>query len=176
MKKSVLFILALSLVYVSAWAAEAPAHEFTGAKKCSLCHKKPEQGEQYGIWLNSAHSKAFEVLATPEAKAAALKLGVADPQQSGQCLECHSTAYYFTKEKVSETIAVEEGVSCESCHGPGKDYAKKSVMEDESAAKEAGLIIPDEATCKKCHNENNPNPKPFDFKERWEKIKHPVKK
>jgi hypothetical protein len=41
----------------NAWAE--PAHEFIGAAKCSLCHKKPEQGNQYGIWLDSKHAKAW---------------------------------------------------------------------------------------------------------------------
>jgi hypothetical protein len=91
-------------------------------------------------------------------------------------LKCHATAYNFSEAKVTESVPVEEGVSCESCHGPGKDYMKKSVMEDKDAAIEAGLVIPDEQTCKKCHNEESPNYKPFDFAARWEEIKHPVPK
>lgn len=161
---------------VPGYAADAPAHEFIGAQKCSLCHKKPEQGEQYRIWQESKHAKAFETLGTPEAKVAAEKLGISDPQTSGKCLKCHSTAYWFSESKVSDAIAVEEGVSCESCHGPGKDYFKKSIMEDKNAAIENGLIIPNEATCVKCHNPESPSYKSFNFKERWEQIKHLIPK
>lgn len=151
-------------------------HEFVGVKKCAMCHKKPDQGEQFAIWEQSKHARAYEVLGTPAAKETAAKLGIADPQTSGKCLKCHSTAYYFTEAKVTEAIPVEEAISCESCHAPGKDYMKKSVMEDKAQAISLGLIIPDEQTCRKCHNPESPSFKSFDYKESFEKIKHPVPK
>ncbi len=148
-------------------------HEFVGAKKCAMCHKKPEQGEQMRIWEESKHAKAFETLGTAAAKEAGAKRGVDDPQTSGKCLKCHSTAYGFSEQKITEVITPEEGVSCESCHAAGKDYMKKSVMEDKAQAIANGLIIPDEQICLKCHNPESPSYKSFDFKEYWEKIKHP---
>ncbi len=173
----IIFGLGVFLLLVSTYVlAEDLAHEFTGVKKCSICHKKPEQGEQFGIWEKSLHAKAFETLGTDAAKQAGAARGVQDPQKDGKCLKCHSTAYGFSEAKITDAIAVEEGVSCESCHGPGKDYSKKSVMEDRDQAVAAGLIIPDEKTCVKCHNSESPNYKPFDYKEFWEKIKHPVPK
>lgn len=150
------------------------AHEFIGASKCAICHKKPEQGEQYRIWQESKHAKAFETLGTSQAKEFASKLGIDDPQKSGKCLKCHSTAYGFSEARVTEAITVEEGISCESCHGAGKDYMKKSIMQDRDEAITKGLLIPDEKTCLKCHNQESPTFKAFDFNERWEKIKHPV--
>ena len=174
--RSFLFLNLFLFLIVPGAAAQVPEHEFVSAAKCAICHKKPEQGEQYQIWINSKHAKAFETLGTPEAKATGAKWGVDNPQASGKCLKCHSTAYWFSENKVSETIPVEEGVSCESCHGPGKDYMKKSIMQDLDVAKEQGLVIPDEQTCLKCHNQESPTFKPFDFKERKEKIKHPVPK
>lgn len=156
------------------FAAQAPAHQFVGAKKCSLCHKKPEEGNQYGIWMDSKHAKAYEVLGTQAAKDAAAKLGIADPQTSGKCLKCHSTAYWFGETKVSEDIAVEEGVSCESCHGAGKDYMKKSIMQDQKSSIENGLLIPDEKTCLQCHNSESPTFKEFNYSEQQPKIKHPI--
>jgi len=160
----------------SAVLAGSPEHDFIGVQKCAICHKKPEQGEQYRIWSESKHAKAFETLGTPEAKEVAAKFGIDDPQKSGKCLKCHSTAYFFTESPVTDAIEPSEAISCESCHGPGKDYYKKSVMEDKEAAIEAGLIIPDEKTCVQCHNDTSPTFKPFDFKERYEKIKHPLPK
>ena len=181
LKRNVLLIsLGVIIVFVISYssgsfsAAPEPQHEFIGVGKCSLCHKKEDTGEQYRIWQESKHSKAFEVLGTPEAKETAAKQGISDPQTSGKCLKCHSTAYWFSENKVTEVIPLEEGISCETCHGPGKDYMKKSVMEDKDAAIAAGLIIPDEKVCMQCHNEESPNYKPFDFKVMWEQIKHPV--
>ncbi|MDP2654406.1 MAG: cytochrome c family protein [Candidatus Omnitrophota bacterium] len=170
---SVALVACLFLCAVPASAAE---HEYIGAQKCAMCHKKPEKGEQYRVWQESKHSKAYETLATPQAKEFAAKAGIDDPQKSGKCLKCHSTAYGFSETKVTEKIPVEEGISCESCHGPGKDYMKKSVMEDKEEAVAQGLIIPTEETCRKCHNEESPNFKEFDYPTMWEKIKHPIPK
>ena len=170
----ILLLFALFCAVPGASAEPAPEHEFAGAKKCSLCHKTEKHGEQFPKWQSGPHARAFETLGTPEAKEVAAKMGIEDPQQSGKCLKCHSTAYYFSEERVSDAIAVEESVSCESCHGPGKDYMKKSIMEDREKAVESGLQIAGEQTCARCHNEESPTFKPFDFAERWEKIKHPV--
>ena len=147
--------------------------EFAGAKKCSLCHKSPAQGEQYKSWLESGHAKAFRILASDRAKSLGASVGVSDPQKSPKCLKCHSTAYYFAEKIVSRKILVEEGVSCESCHGPGADYAKKNIMKDKPLAVEKGLLVPDEKTCRQCHGAGGPVPEIFDFKKSWAKIKHP---
>lgn len=152
--------------------AVAAEHEFAGVKKCSICHKKEETGNQYGQWLETKHAKAFERLASPEAKAAGAERGIADPQTSPKCLKCHSTAYYFSEEQVSTAITVEEGVSCESCHGPGKDYMSKTVMKDHDQAVAKGMVVPTEETCLKCHNQESPTFKPFNFEERWHEIMH----
>lgn len=168
-----IFLILFFCVPASLYAEE---HEFVGVKKCALCHKKAEQGEQVRIWQESKHAKAFESLATPEAKEFAAKRGVSDPQTSGKCLKCHSTAYGFTEERVTQAIPVEEGISCESCHGPGKDYMKKNIMEKKEDAIANGLNIPNEQTCRKCHNEESPTFKPFNFAERYEKIKHLIPK
>ncbi len=174
--ESVIAGLVLSAFVLTKAYAEPSAHEFVGVKKCAMCHKKPEQGEQFRIWEESKHAKAYETLGTPAAKEVAAKLGITDPQTSGKCLKCHSTAYNFTEEKVTDAISVEEAISCESCHGAGKDYMKKSVMQDKDQAISSGLVMPDETTCTKCHNAESPAFKSFDYKESWEKIKHPVPK
>jgi formate-dependent nitrite reductase cytochrome c552 subunit len=174
LKRIVVAAIVMSAFMISKAYAEDAQHEFVGVKKCAMCHKKEDQGAQSVIWEGSKHSKAYETLGTPAAKEVAAKLGIADPQTSGKCLKCHSTAYGFTENKVTEAIPVEEGVSCESCHGAGKDYMKKSVMEDKQQAIANGLIIPNEQVCSKCHNPESPSFKSFEFKERWEEIKHPI--
>jgi len=160
------------LLAAEASAAE-PQHDFIGAKRCAMCHKTAKVGKQHPLWEASKHAQAYETLASEEAQKIGAELGI-DPQQSGQCLRCHATAYWFSEEPVSMGISVEEGVSCESCHGPGKDYMTMSVMKDREAAVAAGLLDADEQTCLKCHNEESPTFRPFDFAESSEKIKHPI--
>jgi len=110
---------------------------------------------------------------------------VTDPQKSGKCLKCHSTAYNFTEAVATDKITPEEGVTCESCHGPGKNYKNKVVMEDQAKAIAAGLICPATKSCVLCHNEKSPTWKAdkyttkagakagFDVDQAVEKIKHP---
>lgn len=165
---------------------------FAGVKSCMMCHKKADSGDQAGKWSASAHAKAYAVLATPEAKAAGEKAGVADPQKSGKCLKCHSTAYNFTEElqvKAEEggaaKVVVEDGVTCESCHGAGKNYKAKATMEDRAKSIAGGMVYPATKNCEKCHNDKSPSWKAdryttkdgkkvgFDVEQATDKIKHP---
>jgi hypothetical protein len=72
-------------------------------------------------------------------------------------------------------------VQCESCHGPGSEYRKKTVMADQKKAVAAGLVLPekDEKVCTKCHNKDSPTwdaAKGFDFEAAKKKIAHPIPK
>ncbi|MSR83915.1 MAG: hypothetical protein EXS58_13495 [Candidatus Latescibacteria bacterium] len=106
--------------------------------------------------------------------------GIADPQKDGKCLKCHLTAYgvdaaLIVKGTTPEEkgFVAEEGVQCESCHGPGSLYKSRKTMKDKTAAVAAGLIIPDEKLCKTCHNPESPSYKEFNYAEAKKKIEHP---
>jgi len=169
----------------TSYAADRDAANYVGAKACGICHKSEDTGNALGKWQASPHSKAFELLGSPEAKAAGAKLGIDDPQKSGKCLKCHSTAYNFTESVATEKIKPEDGVTCESCHGPGKKYMAKSTMEDRAKCIENGMIYPASKSCELCHNDQNPTWKPdryttkdgkkvgFDYEQAFPKIAHP---
>ena len=128
------------------------------------------------------------VLGTPEAKETAEKAGVTeDPQKSGSCLRCHTTGYGESKELFASSFVIEDGVGCETCHGPGSDYRKMKIMKDREAAIAAGLVFPvSEERCRECHNEESPTWDPerittedgkkagFDFAINFDMIKHLV--
>ncbi len=159
------------------FSASFAAHKYVGEKKCKMCHKLEKYGNQQEVWENSLHSKAFETLGTAKAKEAAKKLGIDDPQKSEKCLRCHVAGYDAPAEEKAATYSMEEGVSCEACHGPGSDYKKMKVMKDKDAAIAAGLIMPKEKTCKKCHTpEGNEFYKEFNYEKFWAKIAHPLPK
>lgn len=150
-----------------------PEHQYVGVKKCKICHNsKKLGGEEYKVWVESKHAKAYETLGTEEAKKVAKEKGVDNPQEDGKCLKCHTLAYGVDKKWVGEDVTKEEGVSCEVCHGPGADYKDKETMKDKQKAIEKGLVIPDEKTCISCHNQESPTFKEFKYDEFKEKIKH----
>ncbi len=164
MKPIIYLVAALSILIilpVQTFARAPKRHNYISVEMCKLCHKKKELGDQYDVWANTAHSKAFYTLGTPEAEKIAAKLGIKNPQQSRECLRCHSTRYESDGGDNGEDIHVEDGVQCESCHGPGEDYMYLEVMEDMKEATDMGLVMPTEETCRKCHNPESPtyNPK-----------------
>lgn len=156
-------------------------HQYVGVDKCKMCHKSESSGNQYGIWLESKHAKAFETLQSDAALAIAEKKGLKSvPSEAPECLKCHITGFGSDPTQFAESFDKTQGVQCESCHGPGSDYKKKSIMENREEAIANGLnpiLVADgsaEKWCVKCHNEESPNYKEFKFQEFWNKIKHPV--
>jgi hypothetical protein len=149
---------------------------YIGAAKCArMCHKSAKQGGQLPKWEKSRHAAAYKTLATPAALETARKAGVTgDPRKSDKCLRCHVTAFGVDAKLLQPTYSVEEGVGCEACHGPGKDYSKLSVMKNREQSLAAGLVEPEETVCVKCHNKESPTFKAFDFKAMAAKIAHPV--
>ncbi len=169
--------VALTLLLGPVRAEDPPKHKFMGVTNCKMCHQKDDVGAQFKIWSESKHAKAWEVLATPEAKAAAEKKGITgNPQEAPECLKCHVTAFGVAAEFLDKKFDIKQGVQCETCHGPAGDYWKKETMKDLAAAEAAGLIKPTEELCKKCHNEESPFYKEFKFDEFKAKIAHPKPK
>jgi cytochrome c553 len=131
--------------------------QYVGAAKCKLCHKA-----QYDSWLGTMHAKAFDALAPDGGK------------NKPECVKCHVTG-------TTEKAEVLEGVQCEACHGPGSEYKSPKIMSKKDwgtdpakylkMATDAGLVIPTEAVCKRCHTpEGNPNFKPFDYAKMKSKV------
>ncbi len=157
MKKSLLLICLVA--FFGTYNLSAQDFEYVGAKKCKMCHNKPAKGAQFKQWSGSVHAKAMESLSATEAK---------DPA----CIKCHST-YGSVDKSLIRTLKPTEGVSCESCHGPGSKYFPNAVMKNREKSMAKGLILPTEEVCKKCHNAESPHFKGFDFAEYSKKIAHP---
>lgn len=150
--------------------------KYVGAKKCMPCHMSPAKGAQFKHWQGTAHANAYKTLGTDAAKEAAPE-GIENPQEADECLKCHVTAYEEPDSLKIDKYNMTDGVTCESCHGPGSDYWKMPVMKGIAEGKmdpaEYGLEIPDNETCVECHNENSPTFKGFDYEEMYKKIAHP---
>jgi len=150
-----------------------PKHEYTGVAGCKTCHKIQKLGgEEYKTWEKLAHARAFETLETDAARKIAAERGLGDPTKAPECLECHTTAFGVAEKWRGKKLTLKEGVSCEACHGPGKDYAPKEIMKDREKCLENGMVIPNEKTCRACHNEKSPTYREFDYEEALRKIRH----
>jgi len=108
-------------------------HEYIGAKKCMMCHKKSGIADS---WAATKHATAWDNLTAEQKKDKAL------------------IPFYTTGTDAAGELLT--GIQCEACHGPGSDYKSMSIMKDKEKAIANGLQMPDEKTCLKCHNDKAP--------------------
>lgn len=188
------FTAAGMAAFAMAWgfgaAVQAQDAEYVGNSTCKVCHNKSAEGEQWKKWSTEKHSQAFKVLQSDEANAIAKEKGLTVPAaEAPECLKCHVTAYNADEKSVPAKLKMEEGVQCESCHGPSSEHvaaAKKAMLKkDEAVDLSATRVKPTEETCKTCHNEQSPTWNPelytkedgskvgFDFEQAKKKIAHP---
>jgi hypothetical protein len=160
--------------------APAPAeNKYIGADKCKSCHNSPDTGDQYSAWKGMKHAKAFETLASEEAKKLAAEKGIADPQTADACLECHVTAFGVPETEIKKGFDRAAGVQCESCHGPGEQHMKARFAAASNGETVPAQLPPDEivakptqAKCLECHNDRSPSFKPFCFHLRNAELRH----
>ena len=187
------FAVAALILGVARTGATQPSttveHSFVGVKKCGTCHGKELIGDQVAAWREDPHAHAFDRLRDERSLAIAREKGLAaPPHESAECLACHVTAHGVAPAWIAYELDPADGVQCESCHGPGKDYRKKKVMSDTDKAAAAGLwdAGEDASICTACHNAASPtwDPKrfrrpdgttsPFDFEVAKAMHRHPI--
>lgn len=174
-------MVTMALAQETKTAETTKTFKYVGVAKCKMCHKGEKNGNVFEKWQASKHATAYATLATDHAKEVAKKAGIeGDPQQAPECLVCHVTAYSVAAEQKEATLTIEEGNSCEACHGPGSEYKGMKVMKDIYAGTvkgaDFGLIEPNEAVCVTCHNPKSPTYKEFKFEVEVKNIAHPVPK
>jgi hypothetical protein len=113
----------------------------TGPSSCSAlgCHP----GE-YKLWADErlgTHFRAFDALNAPRSLEMARRLGASDaagddPRTRPDCLACHAFAFGVPREASTEP-RLEDGVSCEACHGRAREWLQRHYLKD--AAIEAEL-------------------------------------
>jgi hypothetical protein len=177
--KSLLLTLVLFLIAPLTAAAQ---NKYAGTRICAPCHRTEKQGAQQPIWAKTKHAEAYKTLTTAKANEIAKEKGLKTPAvESKECLECHTLGKTVDVALFEKTFDIKDGVQCESCHSAGSAYKAMNIMKDREKSIAAGMReFKDEkaieAFCKTCHNDKSPTFKGFDFKERWDKIKHPVPK
>ena len=176
MRHSFYYLLTLCLLPIATILSQS-GNTYIGTESCVMCHKTEKQGSQLSIWQNSKHSKAFEILKSDTANQIAMEKGFKEPAaETWECLKCHVTGYNLDATMLGKKFKIEDGVQCETCHGPGSAYKDMKIMKDKNLAVENGLVIHDniEVFCVSCHNSESPTFVKFDFTEAWDKIKHNI--
>ena len=128
-------------------ASVAEWGNYVGAKRCQVCHQ-----EAYDIWAKGPHARALSNLTGQQ-------------KQDFRCRQCHTMLADAPMEHL-------QGIQCESCHGPGRYYAESYIMQDEELRKELYFKEINEESCLYCHQGNQTGFKPWNYKEKLEKIRH----
>jgi hypothetical protein len=179
---------------------KAKEHEYVGSSKCKMCHNTPAWGKIYDKWAATKHATAYTTLANEQSKTIAKGMKIEDAQKSERCLICHVTG--FTAPAVAKIVengkiakivengkilniygkneppkgekySVEEGVTCEACHGPAGDYLTSHIKKDNKKQAVAdGMMMPTEELCVKCHNKESPTYKQFEYKNAIKLVEH----
>jgi hypothetical protein len=110
---ALVFVMAIGSASAEQSGPNMDVQSVVGPKRCAECHK-----DTHAIWKETHHFKTFRAM--PRSKAAkkiAKKLGIKRIKKNETCRTCHFTA--VPKGDKEKLVA---GISCESCHGGGKDW------------------------------------------------------
>lgn len=103
------------LSFAAAHPVASDPAQIAGPNACAECHKKEVEA-----WTHSHHYKTFrEMPRNEKAKEIAQKMGLRRIKDETLCLTCH-----FTVQQKDAKKDVVAGVTCESCHGAGRDWIK----------------------------------------------------
>lgn len=84
-----------------------------GPDSCSQCH-----GSELQVLRSTPHFRTFDELhRKPEAKEIAKKMGIRSIKRGDLCIRCH-----YTPQIQDAQLRPIAGVSCETCHGPARDW------------------------------------------------------
>lgn len=148
---------------------DAPASavgKYNGPGGCaaSSCHGsvQPKQvtrilQNEYSIWIaQDKHAKAFAVLSNPVSVRMGKILDIGPPSQAAKCLACHALS--VPPEQRAQTFELDDGVSCESCHGPASGWLGPHTLNDWPHEKSVQLgmydnrnLIKRSEKCLSCH-------------------------
>ncbi len=156
------FLLTVVLMPARAGAAE-PAARFLGAGSCSSAGCHASAIADHAPWQSAAtvwafrdpHARAHDVLRDPLAERIVEVLAARRPdlprvpaREHRSCIGCHATG---------QGVALVEGVSCESCHGPAERWVVAHTLPGwRTAGNDLGLVdLADPftcaSTCAECH-------------------------
>lgn len=113
--KRFLFCLPVILLLGGYGAAASDPTKIVGPNACAECHK-----QEVEAWKLSHHFQTFRDLPRDDdAKKIADRMAVRRIKSDSLCSNCH-----YTVQKKDDKADAVAGISCESCHGAGRDWIK----------------------------------------------------
>ncbi len=119
-------------------AAAATAGKYNGPGSCaaSNCHGGVQPKDvtriaqnEYSIWAaQDKHARAYSVLSNSVSQRMGKILGIEQPNKAEKCLVCH--ALHVPPELRATTFQLDDGVSCENCHGPAVGWLGPHTTKD----------------------------------------------
>jgi hypothetical protein len=89
---------------------------------------------EYTLWKAAdPHSKAFTTLYKAPSKAIGTAMAIAKVHESAKCLSCHSKVVEPANVVEGQKWSVQNGVSCEVCHGPSEKWIDPHATPKEKA-------------------------------------------
>lgn len=122
--------------------------KYLGADRCERCHNEDLKDDridrswsvqnEFGLWHQDMHSKAYVNLSNELGQRMGKLLGI-DATKDDRCLSCH--AMPVPEELQGDNYSLADGVSCDACHGPARewlaDHGEKSWRTKTTAEKTA---------------------------------------
>ncbi len=158
-------------------ALRMPSASYVGADVCRSCHV-----DAWNVWLGTGHARSWVFLRTAAADSIAARIAggpVREPAQSRRCLTCHGTAADVAPVVRTTGLALQDGVQCEACHGPGSMHVQHGLILGGDKLEASRMKIPDEQGCRVCHKADRPSHEwmgrpAFDFARAQARIAHPT--
>jgi hypothetical protein len=107
---------------------------FVGSIGCrsSSCHGGAgERRSQYITWTQKDfHTRGYAILLDARSARIGEAAGLPQPQTSARCTVCHSPFASVPSTRLSSNTRVDEGVSCENCHGAAAGWLRGHTRSD----------------------------------------------
>ncbi len=130
----IVFALSVNVFAKEIKQTREDAAQFVGAMGCrsSSCHGGAgEKRSQYITWSQKDfHTKAFAILLNARSKQIANGAGLTSPESSARCTVCHSPFASVSQSRLGPSARIDEGVSCESCHGAAGNWLRGHTRTD----------------------------------------------
>ncbi len=141
--------------------------KFTGVASCqsSSCHGGGLGWDQCTTWATlDFHVRAFAILLTPRSRAITAALHSGEPALNARCTVCHSPFANLPASSLIPAAHADEGVSCESCHGPASPWLRSHTRKDYTYGQRVASGMNDlrslygrANTCVACHEYLSPD-------------------